>query len=262
MAPPSSRTGRSPHQPRHGQATVACSLASLSVGAAAIHFAVTFEHFNEYSLYGVFFLVLAWPSSFGPPSWSRCRRSPGPGRSPSARLPAKWSRSGVTPLAARRLVVWLWLGIAGNAVVLANLLLLGSIDLPIGPEPGRWRPGAAWTWCGDRGDLLVAVAATVLVRPGSRPARSGSAVRRGRWPARRRRRRRHRRDYRGHDAGMGGLGPAGMASPSSGGLQASPSLGGLQGGMGDMGTTDGRPDMQMYENKDGRPPRKWKPPRT
>ncbi len=36
------------------------TLASLSVGAAAIHFAVTFEHFNEYSLYGVFFLVLAW----------------------------------------------------------------------------------------------------------------------------------------------------------------------------------------------------------
>ena len=35
-------------------------LASLSVGAAAIHFAVTFEHFNEYSLYGVFFLVVAW----------------------------------------------------------------------------------------------------------------------------------------------------------------------------------------------------------
>ena len=36
------------------------ALAALSVGAAAIHFAVIFEHFDEYSLYGVFFLVLAW----------------------------------------------------------------------------------------------------------------------------------------------------------------------------------------------------------
>jgi len=29
-------------------------LAALSVGAAAIHFAVVFEHFNAYVLYGVF----------------------------------------------------------------------------------------------------------------------------------------------------------------------------------------------------------------
>src|SRR5271165_2390786 len=30
-------------------------LAAFSVGAAAIHFAVVFEHFAEYTLYGVFF---------------------------------------------------------------------------------------------------------------------------------------------------------------------------------------------------------------
>src|SRR5262249_7597001 len=35
-------------------------LAALSAGAAAIHFAVTFEHFNENLWYGVAFLVIAW----------------------------------------------------------------------------------------------------------------------------------------------------------------------------------------------------------
>jgi hypothetical protein len=35
-------------------------LAALSAGAAAIHFAVVFEHFNAYVLYGVFFLIIAW----------------------------------------------------------------------------------------------------------------------------------------------------------------------------------------------------------
>jgi hypothetical protein len=38
------------------------SLAALSAGAAAIHFAVVFEHFTDYTLYGVFFLVISWPS--------------------------------------------------------------------------------------------------------------------------------------------------------------------------------------------------------
>jgi hypothetical protein len=35
-------------------------LAAASLGAAAIHFAVIVPHFNEYTAFGVFFLVVAW----------------------------------------------------------------------------------------------------------------------------------------------------------------------------------------------------------
>ena len=41
-------------------------MAALSVGAATIHFAVTFEHFAEYPLYGIFFLVISWAQVIWP----------------------------------------------------------------------------------------------------------------------------------------------------------------------------------------------------
>src|SRR5215472_18977785 len=65
-------------------------LAALSVGAAAIHFAVTFEHFNEYVLYGVFYLLISWAGAIWAPV-------------------VLWRPS----------KLWLWLGIAGNAIILA-----------------------------------------------------------------------------------------------------------------------------------------------
>jgi hypothetical protein len=64
-------------------------LAALSVGAAAIHFAVVFEHFAEYTLYGVFFLVISWAQLIWP-----------------AVLLWRPSR------------LWLSLGIAGNAIII------------------------------------------------------------------------------------------------------------------------------------------------
>lgn len=55
---------------RTGPATVRpyllSSLAALSVGAAAIHFAVVFVHFGEYTLYGVFYLVISWAQVIWP----------------------------------------------------------------------------------------------------------------------------------------------------------------------------------------------------
>jgi hypothetical protein len=226
-------------------------MAALSVGAAAIHFAVMFEHFSEYSLYGVFFLILAWAQLVWPvvlialPSltWSPARARP-------AGFPVGWSWSGLTPVAARRVAVWLWLGIVGNAGVLVVYFSSRSIGLPIGPDT---KTVEAWGGldlvCAIEEILLVVIAAAVLARPGllARPVRLRSqarslasllaapvvviaataAVMTPGW--------------------AGSEGPAGMASGSSSSSTSS-SVDSLQGGMGDMGTTNGQPDMQMYGN--------------
>ena len=107
-------------------------MAALSTGAAAIHFAVVFEHFSEYTLYGAFFLILAWAQLVWPAvlialpflTWTAAKAQP-------ARFPAGWSQSGLTPLAARRIAAWLWLGIAGNAGVLVIYFSSRSIGLPM-----------------------------------------------------------------------------------------------------------------------------------
>ena len=199
------------------------ALAALSVGAAAIHFAVIFEHFDEYSLYGVFFLVLAWAQLVWP-----------------AVLVA-------LSLASRRLTAWLWLGIAGNAIVLVIYFSSRSIGLPVGPDT---KTVEAWGGldlvCSIEEILLIVIAAAILARPGllARPVRFRSqarslasllaapvvvvaataAVMTPAW--------------------AGSEGPAGMASGSSSAMTSS--AGSLQGGMGDMGSIDGLPDMRMY----------------
>ena len=230
-------------------------MAALSAGAAAIHFAVMFEHFSEYYLYGVFFLVLAWAQLVWPvvlislPSltWAPAAARP-------ARFPAGWSRSGLAPLAARRLAAWLWLGIAGNAGVLVIYFSSRSIGLPFGPDTKTaegW--GGLDLVCAIEEILLVVIAAAVLARPGllARPVRLRSkarslasllaapvvviaattAVMTPAWAG-----------------SEGPAGMAGMASGSSG--SSSGSMAGssdsLQGGMGDMGSTNGLPDMKMY----------------
>jgi hypothetical protein len=221
-------------------------MAALSAGAAAIHFAVMFEHFDEYSLYGVFFLVLAWAQLIWPvvlialPFLTR----------------AFLTRAFLTRVPARALPVWLWLGIAGNAAVLVIYFSSRSIGLPIGPdttEVEAW--GGLDLVCAIEEILLVVIAAAILARPGllDRPVRfrgqarwlasllaapvvvlaATAAVMTPAW--------------------AGSEGPAGMASGSmsssgSSGSSSASSDDTLQGGMGDMGSTNGQPDMQMYGN--------------
>jgi hypothetical protein len=200
-------------------------LAALSVGAAAIHFAVVFEHFAEYALYGVFFLVISWAQMIWP-----------------AVLLWRPSR------------LWLRLGIAGNAIVIAVYVASRTVGLSFGPDLHRpeqagaldvvssvlefvlivgcaallWRPSLADRPVARRGAVarvssLLAVPAVVMA--------AVTAVMTPGW--------------------AGPEGPAGMASGSSSGMSSQSSSSRapsrtVNPGMGDMGTTDGRPDMQMY----------------
>ena len=191
------------------------ALASLSAAAAAIHFAVVFEHFKDYTLYGVFFLVLAWAQLIWP-----------------AVLLWRPSR------------LWLWLGMAGNAAVLAVYVASRTAGLPFGPDLHHpesvgaldvvgcvlefaliigcaalaWRPSLADRPVRRRGG--VAAAATLLAVPALAIAAAAAVMTPG-W--------------------AGPEGPAGMASGSR--MAAAPAS---PAGMGDMGSTDGLPDMRMY----------------
>jgi hypothetical protein len=198
------------------------ALAALSVGAAAIHFAVVFEHFVEYTLYGAFFLVISWAQLIWP-----------------AVLLWRPSR------------LWLWLGIAGNAIIIAVYVASRIVGLPFGPDLHNtesvgaldvvscalefllivgcavllWRPSLADRPVARRGAVarvaaLVAVPVAVIA--------ATTAVMTPGWAG---------------PEGPAGM-AAGMSSPSSSNSQSS--SGSLTSGMGDMGNTDGLPDMQMY----------------
>jgi hypothetical protein len=195
------------------------SLASLSVGAAAIHFAVVFEHFAESTLYGVFFLVISWAQIIWP-------------------VILLWRPSRL----------WLWLGIAGNAAVIAVYAASRTAGLPFGPDLHSaesvgaldvvscvlefgliavcaallWRPSLADRPVAPRG--AFARAAVLAAVPVAVIAATTAVMTPG-W--------------------AGPEGPAGMASGTSS-MSSQSSSSTLDPGMGDMGSTDGHPDMQMY----------------
>jgi hypothetical protein len=195
-------------------------LAALAVGAAAIHFAVVFEHFANYTLYGGFFLVISWAQMIWP-----------------AVLLWRPSR------------LWLWLGAAGNAIVIAVYVASRSVGLPFGPDLHHpesvgaldvmscvlefgliagcaallWRPSLADRPAARRG--TAARTATLVAVPAAVMAATSAVMTPG-W--------------------AGPEGPAGMAAATSSAMFARSPSSAVNSGMGDMGTTDGRPDMRMY----------------
>jgi len=157
-------------------------LAALSAGAAAIHFAVTFEHFSENLWYGAFFLVIAWAQLI----WAAV---------------AVW----------RLLRWWLWLGIAGNAMILGVYLASRTTGLPLGPDQGHTEPfGALDVTCALLELVLIAGCAALLWRPSlaDRPVRRRTGLaaiaRMAAIP-----RRRDRGDHGGDDPRLGRPGGTG-----------------------------------------------------
>jgi hypothetical protein len=145
--------------------------------------------------------------------------------------------------------LWLWLGIAGNAIVIAVYAASRTVGLPFGPDLHSPESVGALdvTSCVLEFGLIAACAA-LLWRPSlvDRPVRHRGAVARvaalAAVPV---------AVIAATTAVMtpgwaGPEGPAGMASGSSSGMSSQSSSSSLTSGMGDMGTTDGQPDMQMY----------------
>ena len=147
--------------------------------------------------------------------------------------------------------LWLWLGIAGNAIVIAVYVASRTVGLPFGPDLHNaesvgaldvvscvlefglivgcaallWRPSLADRPVARRG--AFARAAALIAVPVAVIAATTAVMTPG-W--------------------AGPEGPAGMASgmSSQSSSSTSDSSSALNSGMGDMGSTDGQPDMQMY----------------
>jgi hypothetical protein len=109
------------------QRVVLCGLAMLSVLAAVIHFAVAGSHFQEYWLFGVFMLGVAW-------------------------LQLAWAAAAVfrpTRLLVSSAAVL-------NAAVIVVYVLTRTVGDMVGPDPGDVEPAGF-------GDLLCTVAEAVIV---------------------------------------------------------------------------------------------------
>jgi len=84
----------------------------LSLGAAAIHFAVISEHFEEFWAFGLFFAATGWFQAWWAVEYS---------------------------LRSRTRLLWA-LGVVINAGIVATWLASRLVGLPFGPQPGEPEP--------------------------------------------------------------------------------------------------------------------------
>lgn len=114
---------------------VTYAIASAAAGAAAIHFAVTAEHFEEWWLFGLFF-----------------------GGSAVAQL--AWA---VVVVASRsRLLIWL--GVAGNAAIVVLWVVTRTVGTLVGPEPDTPEPVSVADSVATAFEVVIVVAGTWLGR--------------------------------------------------------------------------------------------------
>lgn len=128
------------------------TLAILSFGAAAIHFAVSPDHFGEWVPYGIAFACLAWFQLLWAATYLVGRAWP-------------WAAAAVV-VNAGAVIVWVW---------------SRTIGLPIGPDPGSPEPvGFADALSSAFEALLVlgllAGRNPLAARVARQPARRGAAV--------------------------------------------------------------------------------------
>lgn len=128
------------------------TFAILSFGSAAIHFAVSPDHFGEWAPYGVAFACLAWFQLL----WAAAYL---------VRPARRWVRPAII-VNAGAVIVWAW---------------SRTIGLPIGPSPGSTEPvGFADTLSSGFEALLVlgllAVGTPLAARVARQPARWAATV--------------------------------------------------------------------------------------
>jgi len=118
-------------------------LAVVSVGAAAIHFAMAGDHLREHVLFGAFFVVVAW-------------------------LQALWA-VGIVAVPSPRLLT---AGTVGNLVVVAVWIVSRTWGIPFGPTPGRPEAASSVDLAATALEVVIAVGCTFVVRTEARGARS------------------------------------------------------------------------------------------
>jgi hypothetical protein len=125
------------------QALIRWSLGLLSLTAAVIHFAVTAEHFQEFVLFGAFFLALA-------------------------AFQLIWGV--VVP---QRSSPWLlWIGLLLNLGVIVIWVVSRTSGLPIGPEPGEAEEIGLLDGLSTAAEALIVLGSAWLLTRSRRTARS------------------------------------------------------------------------------------------
>jgi hypothetical protein len=118
------------------------SVASASAGAAAIHYAVIAEHFEEWWGFGLFFVT-------------------------SAIVQLVWAVLVVT----RRSGLLMWLGVVGNAAIVVLWIVTRTVGTLVGPEPATPEPIGPADSVASAFELTIVVAGTWLAWSGGmRPA--------------------------------------------------------------------------------------------
>jgi hypothetical protein len=123
----------------------ALALASLSLGAAAIHFAVISEHFTEYALFGAFFAFIGWFQALWAVAFTI--------------RPTRW---------------FALLAIVANAATIGLWFWAHALGLPFGPEPGHVEPTTVTDLMATLFELVLVVWLIAVMGDASRPSRSSN----------------------------------------------------------------------------------------